>query len=347
MAPSRGFTSNGASIPLSDLASTNGTSPTKRRSSSSDHSRTSSQLEAELDNLLGPDHSGPSKPLLPEPSSSRPPRHHSPVFSPKALRRLHLRALRPRLLLCLLVPVLLLALVGKTAWHYLHQIPVSQLRSSALHHSPDWVRPWVYKLMPYEDGNYAPRLHPELLAAPWAGSWTLPALGPPRYRAGVPRSPEPGMPRPNDLASSAFLMLHIFSTPTAKSRERRALLRRLSPILNVDPGWRHLIDIRFVLGRHDPSTESTEVDQREEYAVEVESQTYGDIVRLDGLYLVENMNYGKSWEWINWVGTGGAGREAWWVFKCDEDVSATIWLLVLALTIPDTSDHAQSPRLFC
>jgi hypothetical protein len=55
-------------------------------------------------------------------------------------------------------------------------------------------------------------------------------------------------------------------------------------------------------------------------ALQREEETHGDLLHLEGLKGGENMNEGKSWEWVRHVGREGA-RPAWWVLKCDDDVS--------------------------
>jgi len=57
----------------------------------------------------------------------------------------------------------------------------------------------------------------------------------------------------------------------------------------------------------------------EEERIEEETKRYGDVVRLEGLAGGENMNQGKSWEWIRWAGK--REQESLWTLKCDDDVS--------------------------
>lgn len=45
--------------------------------------------------------------------------------------------------------------------------------------------------------------------------------------------------------------------------------------------------------------------------VDAEDKMYGDLVRLEGLEDGENLNKGKTWEWIRWVGM--RERVGWWV----------------------------------
>jgi hypothetical protein len=73
--------------------------------------------------------------------------------------------------------------------------------------------------------------------------------------------------------------------------------------------------MKFVLGRSE--------DEEWEKQLDIEAAEYGDLVRLDNLFDGENMDHGKSARWIRYVGREG-GRKAWWVFKCDDDVSFII-----------------------
>lgn len=101
-----------------------------------------------------------------------------------------------------------------------------------------------------------------------------------------------------------FLMLHVFSAAFAKERPRRALIRHLSPINAVPPQLRHLIEVKFVIGRSS--------DPEDELMLDKEQAEFGDLIRLDDLQGGENMDQGKTQRWARWVGRPG-GREAWWV----------------------------------
>jgi len=52
--------------------------------------------------------------------------------------------------------------------------------------------------------------------------------------------------------------------------------------------------------------------KEEEMRIEREDETYGDLIRLERLKNGENMNNGKSLEWVRWIGREGA-REANWL----------------------------------
>jgi hypothetical protein len=109
----------------------------------------------------------------------------------------------------------------------------------------------------------------------------------------------------------ALLMLHVFSMGTETSRLRRQLIRKYHPLLSVPAEYRHLVDVRFILGRNSPDDNDAGI-RAEEKAIEEEQNRYGDLVRLEGLHNGENMNQGKTLAWMRWVGREG-GREAQWV----------------------------------
>ncbi|CAD6591400.1 MAG: hypothetical protein TREMPRED_000080 [Tremellales sp. Tagirdzhanova-0007] len=128
-------------------------------------------------------------------------------------------------------------------------------------------------------------------------------------------------------------MLHVFSTSTASSRERRQLFRG-HDVFNVTQAYRDLLEVKFILGRPIPPLSPDE--EAEENEIRDETAKYGDVVRLDGLVLGENMNQGKTWSWIRHVGREG-GRQAWWVIKCDDDTLPIIPNLLPFLIRQDPS----------
>lgn len=134
---------------------------------------------------------------------------------------------------------------------------------------------------------------PELLAAPWMGTWPIPHLTSPRRENGT-------------LVSPAWVMIHVFSTPSAEGAETRAYLRSMSPLLNVPPDFRHLIEVKFVMGY----IIGENWLQRE--ALDREQAKHGDLLFLTGLHDGENMNNGKTIQWIQYLGTQSV-REAQWV----------------------------------
>lgn len=189
--------------------------------------------------------------------------------------------------------------------------------NAALAYAPAWSHPLVGSLFPDPndpDGVRfdVPTIFDELEAAPALDTWPIPQLG-----VTGKHKPKP-----------AFLFLHVFSTGTKRAREKREVIRRHSVVEMLDPSWRGLVEMRFVLGKGDHrsanSTEESDDDWREreeeEKAIEMEQAEYGDLIRLEGLLGGYNMNQGKSWDWIRWVGKESE-REAQWVFKCDDDVS--------------------------
>lgn len=143
-----------------------------------------------------------------------------------------------------------------------------------------------------------PTFVPELLAAPPMTSWETPQL-------------EDG---------NALLFLHIFSTRSPKSRNRRNLIRQFSPLDILPQYRRNLVEVNFILGRPNQQAQDDSEVVQEEGEIRREIEMYNDIVELDALLGGDNMDEGKSWEWLRWVGTQ-QGRQAQWVFKCDDDVS--------------------------
>ena len=142
-----------------------------------------------------------------------------------------------------------------------------------------------------------PTLWDELLSAPALDTWRTPVL-----------SAHPG--------GTALLLLHVFSTISPESRERRALIRRLGLLRHVHERYRHLVEIDFVLGYPDPEKVAVvaygdaaaaypeggtqgepnrpldgRAAMREEAAIEREMQEHGDIVRLKGLLYGENVDH--------------------------------------------------------
>ena len=142
-----------------------------------------------------------------------------------------------------------------------------------------------------------PPLIQGLLDAPPMQSWPLPTLHRPILGTKDVDGDQPHLMPP------FILMLHIFSNAN-EPREARDTVRAHSPLEAVPVAYRHLIEVKFVLGRsHSAASELALDDEQEEH---------GDLIRLDGLVDGDNLNDGKSFEWIRWVGREG-GREAWWV----------------------------------
>ena len=156
--------------------------------------------------------------------------------------------------------------------------------------------------------DYPPRWIPEIYEAPWMGTFDLPKLSVPKHKD-------------DKLVSPVILKLHIFSTVSAKSWEKRRLLRKHSYLQNIPPAYRHLIEIKFVLGH--AYKEDWAVDTELEVLLEEEQKLYGDLIRLN-LEHGENLREGKILDWIRAAGTGGdGGRPGWYLFKVDDDVGET------------------------
>lgn len=172
-----------------------------------------------------------------------------------------------------------------------------------------YLHPGMERIMPIGLWNPPydpPRWVPEVYDAPWMGEWDVPALSPPVYKG-------------SELVSPAIVKLHVFSTARESARQKRAFIRSVSPLYNIPPAYRHLIELKFILGHavHQNGTANLE----EEDKIEQEQETYGDLVRLQ-LKNGENLREGKILQWIHAVGAGlDSNREAWYVFKVDDDVS--------------------------
>ncbi|OXL09512.1 hypothetical protein C348_02258 [Cryptococcus neoformans Gb118] len=201
--------------------------------------------------------------------------------------------------------------------HYCSSIPPHHRYNTALHYAPPWLHPAIGHLVPHPGGpSGPPRIIPGLRSARPMEEWDVPLLTNPSY------APDPSDTSNAILTSPALLMLHIFSTPTPESRARRSLIRSTaSPLLFIPPQYRHLVELKFILGRPTPIVGSSSAsplwNETEEQMVDAEDKMYGDLVRLEGLEDGENLNKGKTWEWIRWVGT--RERVGWWVMKCDDD----------------------------
>ncbi|WVW81846.1 hypothetical protein I302_103844 [Kwoniella bestiolae CBS 10118] len=189
-----------------------------------------------------------------------------------------------------------------------------------LGHTPPSIHPYLHKVMYNPAGLMGPpKIVEGLRNARWMGEWKIPNLTPPNYKSLFSNNGNGNQV----LASPAILMLHIFSTPTEGSRKRRMLIRELGLMEAVPEEYRHLVEIKFVLGINSEAKEGEDEDKHrigleEEKEIDTEMKMYGDLIRLRLLENGENMNNGKSWEWLRYVGREG-GRKAWWVMKCDDD----------------------------
>lgn len=104
-----------------------------------------------------------------------------------------------------------------------------------------------------------------------------------------------------------LLKLHIFSMNTPRSRMRRDLIRSQDRLAAIPPVYRHMVELRFILGRCVIECDELEAEQAE----------HGDLFMLD---MDENMDRGKTTMWLRSLNQEGM-REALWVFKVDDDVS--------------------------
>lgn len=190
------------------------------------------------------------------------------------------------------------------------------IKNAAYHYLPTYLYPLAEMILGRPSPKYPPpRIHQELLAAPPLESWPTPSLG----------------------DGSAFLFLHIFSTSSESSRKRRTLIRQHSPLEVIPEEYRSLIEIKFILGRPTTVELADPVVGEEEKEIEMEMKEYGDIVRLNGLFNGENKHNGKSYAWAQWVGSQG-GRQAQWVFKCDDSGSIVLNTLLFLLNPGKTID---------
>nr|ODN87591.1 hypothetical protein L203_03370 [Cryptococcus depauperatus CBS 7841] len=172
-----------------------------------------------------------------------------------------------------------------------------------MHYTPSMLQPLIAPYVGMPKGE-TPSIHivEVLKQSTWPGEWPIPALTPAEWVNG-------------ELVSPALLMLHIFSMPTTKARLRRDLIRHHSTLETIPEAYRHLIEVKFVLGKPPPG--HAIYDEKEALEIDREEKLYGDLVRLEGLRGGENMNEGKSLEWLRWVGR--RKRVGLWVLKCDDD----------------------------
>jgi hypothetical protein len=162
-----------------------------------------------------------------------------------------------------------------------------------------------------------PRFVPEIYDAPWMGTWKLPKLSKPVRRHDTSKSALENPPP--SLLSPAIVKLHVFSTVWPKAQAKRRLIRELSPIYQIPCQYRHLIEVKFVLGHAYKA--NWHVDEEIEASLKEEQDKYGDLVRLNITH-GENLREGKILDWMRAAGSGSdGGRPAWWLFKVDDDVS--------------------------
>ncbi|WWC88105.1 uncharacterized protein L201_003009 [Kwoniella dendrophila CBS 6074] len=126
------------------------------------------------------------------------------------------------------------------------------------------------------------------------------------------------------LKSPSLIKLHIFSTVHRKAYHKRAMIRKHSPLFSIPPEYRHLIEVKFVMGHNyhlyeEPEHKDWTINEEMELALKEEQDKYGDLLRLELIH-GENLREGKILEWIRAVGDGeDGGRESCWLFKIDDD----------------------------
>lgn len=152
-----------------------------------------------------------------------------------------------------------------------------------------------------------PRWFPDIYEAPWMGTFQAPTLSAPVYN-------KEGL-----LISPVIAKLNIFSTVTEEARQKRHLIRSLTVLDQLPPAYRHLVEVKFVLG-HAQNKDGT-VNEQMEAIIDEEQKKHGDLIRLK-LKNGENLREGKLLNWIRAVGAGeDGGRPGQYLFKVDDDVS--------------------------
>ena len=210
-------------------------------------------------------------------------------------------------------------------------------RNYVLAKTPDRFKAWAEYLYPFPWVDpVAPIICEEILNAPHPTGWKLPPLDPPNRATtdvhfATPYPLDLSFLRdrsdqlshgPTPTSGPAFLSIHIFSSIYPKYRTRRDVIRKYSSLNWIPKEYQHLIDVKLILGKATPDQLINDPELRnEDERIDAEQGIWGDIVRLEGLVNGDNIDNGKSWEWLKWVGQE-KGRKAWWVFKCDDDVSA-------------------------
>lgn len=160
-------------------------------------------------------------------------------------------------------------------------------------YAPKWYSEQLIKeLFPTDEFPHKfPPVIPALMDAPWIGSWDVPKLQvPPSTAASKQASSQHGI-GPYHPTTPAFLMLHIFSSPTRKGAARRAFIRERHPLFSIPKGYRHLVEVKFVIGF---TSEDRDDSWQKQDEVEREQETHGDLLQIPGLKNGENMNEGKT-----------------------------------------------------
>ena len=225
------------------------------------------------------------------------------------------------------IALLLFTLLSLILFIHQYAIPYTHIYNSWVYKykQPSWL-PRPSRVPP--GGLGTPPFVPELLCSTWPGEYPTPQLEAPRYNA------------LGELVSPALLMLHIPSIGTPKARRRRNLIRSIHLFSAIPGPYRHLVELKFILGRPDTKEATWEEVQYEEREIAMEQASYGDIIRLDDLEGGENMDHGKTIEWVRWVGK--RERQARWVIKCDDDVSYDRDAELTQLDVLDTSQSVAA-----
>ena len=157
----------------------------------------------------------------------------------------------------------------------------------------------------------------QIYESPHMSTWDIPELSSPTYHVDQPHSAH--IPA---YSSPSLLKLHIFSTIRNVSRPKRDVIRRLSPIYTIPVHLRHLVEVKFVIGK--PKLPDGTIDMEKQKEFDQEQEEFGDLFQLD-LKKGENLREGKILDWIRAVGDGeDGGRDSLWLFKMDDDVSPAL-----------------------
>jgi hypothetical protein len=189
-----------------------------------------------------------------------------------------------------------LSLSRFNAWHEKFKtIPKEHRYNLLMEWTPRWAKSWLdwYEPDIYREVDSPPYV-PELLDATWMGNFPVPELQPPKCGT-----------KKGEVSKDTPLLLtiYIFSTVNPEHNPKRSTVRQFHPLLSVPPEYRHLIDVKFVVGRSaDPEVEA---------ALDKEEAEFGDLVRLDGLKNLENRDNGKATRWLIWAGK--YGRPSQWI----------------------------------
>lgn len=130
------------------------------------------------------------------------------------------------------------------------------------------------------------------------------------------------------LSNPVIAKLHVYSDALRESSfEKRKMIRKYSPLLSLPVQFRHLIEVKFVIGtniiREEGHKDFGEINKEFEEMLDEEQRMYGDLFRIPNLKNGENLRDGKILDWIHAVGNGlDGGRESWFLFKVDDDVSS-------------------------